>query len=141
MNEKNIKDIVKAHLEALKPECRWCFAIDMERVTGELIESFWFPDYYVQHLRCPRCGGEFTDVNPVYEMGYLKERLLRLYPHMSDIIEKAFASDPAELRRLGERLREMPPESLDKPVILDVRRIDEKERSYCLYPDSEDDLE
>lgn len=142
MDQKNIKDIVEAHLGALEPECRWCFTIDMERVEGEPIDSYCFPDYFVQHFRCPRCGGKFTDVTPVYEMGYLKERILKVYPHLSDIIEKEFAQDQAELKRLGERLRELPPESLEKPVILDVRRIDDNERGYYLYPESSsDDLE
>lgn len=145
MKQKNVKDILEAHLGALEPECRWCFAIDMERVEGVVIESFWFPDYFVQHLRCPRCGGEFTMVTWVYEKGYLKERILRVYPQLFDIVDKAFAEDPAVLKKLGERLRELPPESLKKPVILDVRRIDDREENKLtdyLYPElSKDDTD
>ena len=145
MDQNNIKNIVETHLGALEPECRWCFAIDMERVAGEPIDSCCFPDYFVQHFRCPRCGGEFTDVSPVYEMGYLKQRILRLYPHLSDIVDKAFAQDPAVLKKLGEHLRELPPESLDKPVILDVRCIDntgEGRQMDYIYPElNRDDTE
>jgi len=32
MEDNQFADLVRAHLESVDLECRWCFAIDMERV-------------------------------------------------------------------------------------------------------------
>lgn len=37
MGKDNIKNLINAHLEAEVPECRWCFAVDMQRVPGKII--------------------------------------------------------------------------------------------------------
>jgi hypothetical protein len=42
IDQNNIKNIVETHLGALEPEFRWLFAIDMERVAGEPIDSCFF---------------------------------------------------------------------------------------------------
>ena len=92
MDENNFEETLKAHLEALPFECRWCFAIDGQRVGGEVIDTYYFPDLWVTHLRCPRCSGEFTDVSEGYEQSYLKERICRLYPELSTFAKQGFPS-------------------------------------------------
>lgn len=88
MNKKDFDKALKAHLKAVPCECRWCFAIDGRRIAGEEIDFYSFPDLIVVHLRCPRCGGEFTYVSEGFEMGYLVERICTLYPQLSPFIRE-----------------------------------------------------
>lgn len=88
MNKKDFDKTLEAHLKAVPCECRWCFAIDGRRVAGEEVNFFSFPDLIVVHLRCPRCGGEFTYVSEGFEMGYLVERICTLYPQLSSFIRE-----------------------------------------------------
>ena len=80
MDSKEYNEILRAHLEALEPECRWCFAIDMERVKGEVIAQYDFEDGMVLHLACPRCGGEWSEYIRVFTGEYLRDRIYRLHP-------------------------------------------------------------
>ena len=78
------EDILKAHLEAGEFECRWCFAVDMERVPGKIIKKYRFPDATLHHLACPRCEGEWTEYTPATDAGYLKRRIFKLHPELKD---------------------------------------------------------
>ena len=78
------EDILKAHLEADEFECRWCFAVDMERVPGKIIKKYRFPDATLHHLACPRCEGEWTEYTPATDAGYLKSRIFKLHPELKD---------------------------------------------------------
>jgi len=60
MNKEQVRQIIKAHLEEGETECRWCFAVDMQRIEGKVIATYNYPDSTLVHLSCPRCGGEFT---------------------------------------------------------------------------------
>jgi len=79
-DDKVIAEITNAHLEAGEPECRWCFAIDMQRVKGKIFSRQAFPDASLLHLSCPRCGGEFTEYIEGWEEEYLINIILKLRP-------------------------------------------------------------
>lgn len=40
MDKEQIQTLIKDHLEEVEPGCRWCFAVDMHRVTGKA-ETEW----------------------------------------------------------------------------------------------------
>lgn len=80
--DKKTHAIIEAHLAALEPECRWCFAVDLERVKGKLIACHTFPDAMLLHLACPRCGAEFTRYVEGWEEKYLENIVLKLHPEM-----------------------------------------------------------
>jgi len=82
MEESELKDILRAHLEAVEPECRWCFAIDMERVKGEIIAQYDFSDAMVLLLSCPRCGGYWTEYVRGFNGEYLRDRVNKLHPEL-----------------------------------------------------------
>jgi len=44
MDNNEFDEVLIAHLEAVEPECRWSFAIDMERIKGEIIAQHDLPD-------------------------------------------------------------------------------------------------
>ena len=127
MDDNSFDQILKAHLGAVPFECRWCFAIDGERVGGEEIENYCFRDLQVIHLRCPRCGGEFTYASEGFEASYLKERICKVYPELSAFVSKGFPrSWPKEdMRGLYYK-------------IVDIRCIDGTEEGKivdCLFPE------
>ena len=131
MDENNFEETLKAHLEALPFECRWCFAIDGQRVGGEVIDTYYFPDLQVVHLRCPRCSGEFTYGSEGFESSYLKERICQLHPELSDFVSKAFPLD-------------YPKERMEKLYykIIDIQCIDGTEKARlldCLFPELNED--
>lgn len=78
-------EIIRAHLVALEPECRWCFAVDMVRVKGEEINEYHFPDALLLHLRCPRCGGEFTYYSEGWDERYIRRVLSKVRPELASI--------------------------------------------------------
>ncbi len=83
-----LRYIVKAHLEAEEPECRWCFAVDMHRVTGKEISRFVFPDALLLHLSCPRCGGEFSHYAEIWEGNYLRNIASKLHPELRNNLKE-----------------------------------------------------
>ena len=58
------------------------FAIDMERVKGEIIAQYNFPDAMLLHLSCSRCGGEWSEYIRGFEGEYLRNRIYRLHPEL-----------------------------------------------------------
>ncbi|MCD6567654.1 MAG: hypothetical protein J7K94_02845 [Dehalococcoidia bacterium] len=85
MEKERFDNLVRAHLEAVEPECRWCFAIDMERVKGEIIAQYDFPDTMLLHLSCPRCGGEWSEYIGGFDGDYLQERICELHPELKGV--------------------------------------------------------
>ncbi len=79
---KITQELIKAHLEAETPECRWCFAVDMERIPGAIIARYDFPDGALLHLSCPRCDGKFSFYAEVWEGDYLKSVIYKLHPEL-----------------------------------------------------------
>ncbi|MBI4303845.1 MAG: hypothetical protein HY665_05860 [Chloroflexi bacterium] len=81
-DDKVIAEITKAHLEAGEPECRWCFAIDTQRVKGKILSRQDFPDASLLHLSCPRCGSEFTEYIEGWDKEYLTNIVFKLHPEL-----------------------------------------------------------
>jgi len=88
MNKKQMRELIKAHLEAEEPECRWCFAIDRKGVKGNQIAQYDFPDGMLLHYSCPRCGGEYTVYAEIFGRDYLKERIYRIHPELKDKVKE-----------------------------------------------------
>jgi len=87
MNEDNLR----RHLETADPECRWCWAIDSERVVGEIISWTELPDASLIYLSCPRCGGSWSEYFTGFDGEYLRERIRRLHPEMTpDDVQRRF---------------------------------------------------
>ena len=82
-NEK-VKQLTEAYLDEGITECRWCFAIDLERIKGEEISRHLYVDSLFFHLRCPGCEGEFTLYSPSWGEDYLRERISKLHPELKD---------------------------------------------------------
>jgi hypothetical protein len=126
-------EMLQDHLGAVPFECRWCFAIDRKRVGGEIISDHNFPDLSVTHLRCPRCGGEFTYVSEGFERSYLLKRICTLYPQLASLIKRGLKFE-----------RESTPEDKHKSLptgtylIKEIKRIDGTEEARvanCLFPE------
>lgn len=83
-----IDELTKAHLEAVEPECRWCFAVDMQRVKGNKIARYDFPDAMLLHLSCPRCGGEFSEYIEGWNADYVMNILSKLHPELKNNLEE-----------------------------------------------------
>ena len=82
-----LTELVNAHLEAAEPECRWCFAIDLQRVPGKILNTYRFPDSLLLHLKCPRCGKEFTSYSEGWSEDYLEGTISTLHPELSNRID------------------------------------------------------
>jgi len=82
MDKDQLRKLINNHLEALEPECRWCFAIDKVRVKGKEITVHDYPDALLIVLECPRCGGTFTCHVDVVSRDYIEERVYKLHPEM-----------------------------------------------------------
>lgn len=106
MEDNEFKDILRAHLEAVEPECRWCFAVDMERVKGEIIAQYDFPDATLLHLSCPRCGGEWSEYIRGFQREYLRNRIYKLHPQLERRNED---------QQFRETIRRLWPEHPDGP--------------------------
>ena len=87
LSDEKIKQITEAYLNEGITECRWCLAIDLERIEGKEISRHLYADSLFIHLRCPRCDGEFTLYSPGWGEDYLKERIIKLYPELSHRID------------------------------------------------------
>jgi hypothetical protein len=74
---------LKAHMEN-EDECRWCFAVDMSRIKGNLIATYNFPDATVLHFSCPRCGGEFSYYIQAFGEDDLRGIILKLKPGLTN---------------------------------------------------------
>lgn len=91
LDDNQARDLIKAHLKAESPECRWCFAIDMQRVKGNIIGQNNFSDALLLHLSCPRCGGEFSHYAEIWEESYLRNIISKLHPDLGDnLTEESF---------------------------------------------------
>lgn len=106
MDKKGMKELLKAHLEAFPPECRWCFAIDRERITGKEIGRYDSPDAMVLHYSCPRCGGEYSAYIPMIGNEYVEQRMRHLHPEIEEIDEERL--DEAFLWSFPEDLPDAP---------------------------------
>ena len=82
-----ILEMNKEHLEEGETECRWCFAVDMQRIKGEIIATYNYPDATLVNLSCPRCGGEFTLYIEAWDEPYLKDIIFKLHPELKDGID------------------------------------------------------
>jgi len=92
MDKDELKALINEHLEAVEPECRWCFAIDKQRVKGKIIAKYIFQDALLLHLSCPRCGGEFTIYAETWSKEYLNERIHKIHPEWKgEIGEEQFS--------------------------------------------------
>jgi len=88
LDEKELRKIIGAHLELGVDECRWCFAIDLERIKGNEIARYNFPDMTVIHYSCPRCGGEYSLCSNGFAEPYLNSIIHKLHPELGGIIEE-----------------------------------------------------
>jgi len=79
MDNNEFDGLLRAHFATVEPECRWCFAIDMERVTGETIAQYDSQDGMLLRLSCPRCGGEWSEYIRVFTGEYLRDRIYSLH--------------------------------------------------------------
>lgn len=77
-----MEPLIRSHLEEGETECRWCFAIDMARIKGDIIATYNYPDATLVHLSCSRCRGEFTLYFPAWGECYVKERIRKLHPEL-----------------------------------------------------------
>ena len=88
-NEQDVRQLTKAHLEEGLDECRWCFAVDLERVKGLLFARYEFPDGCLEYRYCPRCKGEYSVYVPVWGEAYVKEHIVALHSGISGQIDQA----------------------------------------------------
>jgi len=87
MNGNKFTETIKEHLEERETECRWCFAIDMQRVKGNIIATYNYPDATLLYLQCPRCGGKFTLYFHAWGQDYLKNIISKLHPELESKID------------------------------------------------------
>ena len=90
MANTSIRQLIKHHGEEGETECRWCFAVDMQRIKGTIIATYNFPDATLVHLSCPRCGGEFTLYFHAWEESYLKDIIATLHPELEERMDNVF---------------------------------------------------
>jgi len=76
MDNNEFDEVLRAHLEAVEPECRWSFAIDMESIKGEIIAQHDLPDAMMLHLSCLRCGGEWSEYIRGFTGEYLRDEYI-----------------------------------------------------------------
>ena len=86
MSVGQIKKIIEDHLTEGETECRWCFAVDMQRIKGQVIATYNYPDATLVHLSCPRCKGEFTLYFNSWGEDYLKDIISKLHPEFKNKI-------------------------------------------------------
>ena len=87
LSDEQVRQLTKAHLDEGITECRWCFAVDLQRIEGEEITTHFYADAFLIHLRCPRCSGEFTFYSPGWGEDYIKERIFQIHPVLEAIID------------------------------------------------------
>ena len=86
MDEGRVELIAKAHREEGEIECRWCFAVDLQRVKAIIVDQEHLPDATVLSLWCPRCGGVSSYYIRAWGEDYFKERIITLYPDFEEKI-------------------------------------------------------
>lgn len=92
MNKQQIQRLIKEHLEEVEPGCRWCFAVDMQTVKGNVVATYNYPDATLVHLSCPRCNGEFTLYIKAWDESYIKDIIFKMHPELkARIDDKLFA--------------------------------------------------
>ena len=57
------------------------------------ISRHLYADALFIHLRCPRCGGEFTLYSPGWDEDYLKERIVKLHPELEDRMDDSLLNE------------------------------------------------
>jgi len=67
--------------------------VDMQRIKGETIATYNFPDATLVQLACPRCGGAFTLYFRAWGESYLKRIISKLYPELKDRIDDDLFSE------------------------------------------------
>jgi hypothetical protein len=77
-------EIKESHLEREPDECRWCFAIDSKRISGDMQALYDFHDGILIKYSCPRCGGEFSTFVNTWTSEYLRELIYKLYPKLTN---------------------------------------------------------
>jgi len=85
-DEKNLEQLINDHNKTDWEECRWCFAIDQKTVKARQIAHYHFPDATIIHMKCDRCGGEYSYYFRAWGEDYIKERIAALYPALKDQI-------------------------------------------------------
>lgn len=93
MDRDQVKQLIKDHLEEGETECRWCFAIDMQRIKGNIIATYNFPDATLVHLLCPKCGGEFTLYFHAWGKDHLKDIISKLHSELEGRIDDDLLSE------------------------------------------------
>ena len=87
MNKNETAKVIKEHVEDGETEYRWCFAVDLYRVKADIIAQYDFPDAMVLHLKCSRCGGEFSYYSRGWGEPYLKGIIMKLHPELEDKVD------------------------------------------------------
>ncbi len=92
-DDAQTKSLIRDDTENLEILCRWCLAIDLHRVTAKIVAEHNYTDSTFFHVKCDRCGGEFTYYIRGWGADYIKDRIKRLHPRLErpitdDIIEK-----------------------------------------------------
>ncbi len=87
MDEDQLNQLTKDHLKDGETECRWCFAVDLQRVKANIIAQHDFPDATVLHLKYPKCGGEFSYYIRAWGEDYLRNIILKLHPELEGRID------------------------------------------------------
>ena len=93
MNKNEIVKILKEHVEDGETECRWCFAIDLQRIKANIVAQEDYPDATVLHLKCPKCDGEFSYYIRAWAEPYLKDRITKLHPEIEGKISDDLLSE------------------------------------------------
>jgi len=92
MDKRLVRQLIKAHLEEGETECRWCFAVDMQRIKGDIVNTHNYPDSTLVQLSCPRCGGEYTLYFHAWGESYLKDIISKLHPELEGKIDDTLFS-------------------------------------------------
>jgi hypothetical protein len=87
VDNKQIRQLIKAHLEGGLDECRWCFAVDLVRVKGIRVNRRELTDGCIEVYECRRCGGEFSVYVSVWGEDYVKKRINKLHPELGGKIK------------------------------------------------------
>jgi len=87
MDRGQVKQLIQEHREEGETECRWCFAVAMQRVKANIIAQYDFPDATVLHLKCPRCGSEFSYYIRVRREDCLRNIILKLHSELEGRID------------------------------------------------------
>ena len=93
LDPQRARRITREHLELGPDECRWCFAVDMERVKGKEIARHSLSDATVLYFSCPRCGGEYSLCSNGFDDSYLKGIIHKLHPELDGQIDDIYLNE------------------------------------------------